>query len=286
VWETATGKKLQTFDNQAWIQSMAMSADGKLTLTGAGDRTLTLWETATGKKLRTFPLASGCVALSGDGSLYLTGALILRDTAEGKPLTTFQATPAGTKPLTTLVPKVLSVALAGDGKVALSGSDDGTATVWDATEGKKLQTFHAHPTPVTSVALSRDGRHALTGAENGIAIRWDTPGGIKLQGHTHTITSVALSDDGKHVWTTSADGTTRGWDLTTGKERCRLYTFDAGKDWLVVTPDGRFDGSEDAWRFVAHRVSGTLKLVEDEATRKRFHRPGLLAEIGKVPPKQ
>ncbi len=55
----------------------------------------------------------------------------------------------------------------------------------------------------------------------------------------------------------------------------------AGKDWLVVTPDGFFDGSPGAWRFVAYRVPGTLKLLDDDATRRRFHRPGLLAQVWK-----
>ena len=92
----------------------------------------------------------------------------------------------------------------------------------------------------------------------------------------------ALSRDGKHVWTTALnDCTTRLWDPATGKERCRLYSLDAGKDWLVVTPDGCFDGSEGAWKFVTYRVPGTLKLLDDDATRKQFHRPGLLAKIWK-----
>jgi hypothetical protein len=50
-------------------------------------------------------------------------------------------------------------------------------------------------------------------------------------------------------------------------------------DWLVVTPDGFFDGSKDVWRFVAYRELGTLELFDDNATLKRFHRPGLLAEV-------
>ena len=93
---------------------------------------------------------------------------------------------------------------------------------------------------------------------------------------------MALSGDGKHLWSASGDGSTRLWDPVTGKERCRLYSFDAGTDWLVVTPDGLFDGSKDAWRFVAYREPGTLKLLDDDTTRKRFHRPGLLADVWKV----
>jgi hypothetical protein len=83
------------------------------------------------------------------------------------------------------------------------------------------------------------------------------------------------------VWTASTDGCARLWDPVTGKERCRLLNLDAGKNWLVVTPEGFFDGSEDAWKCVTYRVSGTVKLIDDDATRRRFHRKGLLAEICK-----
>ncbi len=92
---------------------------------------------------------------------------------------------------------------------------------------------------------------------------------------------MAISGDGKQLWTASGDGTTRLWDLATGNERCRLYSFDAGKDWLVVTPKGLFDGSPDVWRLVAYRMPGTLTLIEDDATRRRFHRPGLLTQVWK-----
>jgi hypothetical protein len=68
------------------------------------------------------------------------------------------------------------------------------------------------------------------------------------------------------------------WDPATGKERCQFYSFDAGADWLIVTPEGTFDGSPGAWRFVTYRVPGTLTL-SDEATRKQFHRPGLLTKV-------
>jgi WD40 repeat protein len=114
------------------------------------------------------------------------------------------------------------------------------------------------------------------------ATLWEADGGKKLQtfqGHTHLVMSVALSGDGKHLWTTSRDGSTRLWNTATGKELCTLLSMDGGKDWLVVTPEGFFDGSPGAWRFVAYRVSGSLKVVDDDATRKQLHRPGLLSRV-------
>jgi hypothetical protein len=44
----------------------------------------------------------------------------------------------------------------------------------------------------------------------------------------------------------------------------------------MVTPDGFFDCSKDARRYVAHRRAGTLQVVDDEVTLQRFYRPGLL----------
>src|SRR5262245_20721115 len=57
-----------------------------------------------------------------------------------------------------------SVALSGDGKLALTGSLDTTAILWDAANGKKLGTFPGHTHAVMSVALSSDGKRALTGS--------------------------------------------------------------------------------------------------------------------------
>jgi hypothetical protein len=48
---------------------------------------------------------------------------------------------------------------------------------------------------------------------------------------------------------------------------------------LVVTPDGYHDGSEDGRRLLAYNLPGTLKAVDDDATRQRFYRPGLVGRI-------
>jgi hypothetical protein len=49
--------------------------------------------------------------------------------------------------------------------------------------------------------------------------------------------------------------------------------------WLVTTADGRFDGPPEAWKEVSYRVLATGALRDDDATRRTFHPPGLLAKI-------
>jgi WD40 repeat protein len=174
------------------------------------------------------------------------------------------------------------VALSAGGKRVVTGSWDGTAILWESATGKKLQTFQGSIPGFVSVALSIEGDQVITGHGNGTAILWETATGKKIHtfwGYGEGITSVALSADGRHAWTASNDGTTRLWDTATGKELCALLSLDDGEDWLVVTPEGFFDGSNGAWKLMAFRETGTLNVVDDDATRKKFYRPGLLGTL-------
>lgn len=69
------------------------------------------------------------------------------------------------------------------------------------------------------------------------------------------------------------------WDARTGQELCSLVSLDAGKDWLVVTPDGLWDGSAGARRFLAYRVAGALDFVPLERAAERYHSPGLFGKL-------
>lgn len=264
----------------SWVTSVALSGDGRRVLTGSSDQTAILWDAVSGTKLRTFQGHTAgvtSVALSGDGRRALTGShdgsAIVWGAVGGGQLQTLRGHRT----------TVDSVALSGDGRLALTGSSDRTAILWDATAGAKLHTFRGHTSFVGSVALSGDGRLALTGSWDKTAVLWDTVSGAKLQtlqGHTDSIASVALSGDSRRILT-AGDGTARLWDAVAGKELCQLISLDAGKDWLVVTPEGYFDGSPNAARFVSYRIAGTLEFVPLERYRKQFDRPGLLALVMK-----
>jgi WD40 repeat protein len=93
------------------------------------------------------------------------------------------------------------------------------------------------------------------------------------------VKSAVFNPDATRILTGSADGTTRIWDAKSGKELAALYAFDRGKDWLVVAPDGRFDGSDGARQFLRYRKAGSLEFVPLEDCRAQFEHPGLLAEV-------
>ncbi|MBF0320468.1 MAG: caspase family protein [Nitrospirae bacterium] len=121
--------------HSGYVNSVAISPDGKYALSGSMDNTLKLWEIATGKKIRTFTGHSdrvNSVAISPDGKYALSGSwdktLKLWDISTGKEIRTF----------TGHSNRVDSVAISPDGKYALSGSWDSTIRLWDIATGKEL----------------------------------------------------------------------------------------------------------------------------------------------------
>jgi uncharacterized protein (TIGR03067 family) len=278
LWDAATGKKLQTFEGHThhFVTAVALSSDGKHVVTACpSDPVAIVWEAATGKKLQTLKGHTGgvtSVSLSSDGKQVVTGSYdhmaIVWDLVTGQKLQSFRGH----------TNEVGSVVLSTDGKLVVTGSDDCTAIVWDAGTGKAIQTLKGEMGAVTSVALSSDGKWIVTGAGEG-AIIWDTATGKKLRTFkTRGISRVALSSNGDQLWTACYAGTVL-WNPRSGKELCSLLSLNEGEDWLVVTPAGLFDGSKGAWKYVTYRAAGTRDLINDNATREKFYRPSLLAQL-------
>src|SRR5207302_1129606 len=102
-----------------------------------------------------------------------------------------------------------------------------------------------------------------------------------ITAHGEGINDVVITPDGKRLFTASSDGTTRIWESSNGEELVRLVSLNEGKDWLVITPDGHFDGSPNAFKLAKFRTDGRLKLEPIEKHANELHRPGLLAAIWK-----
>jgi WD40 repeat protein len=108
-----------------------------------------------------------------------------------------------------------------DGRRLATVSYDGTARVWDATNGTELLALNGNHGPLHSTAWSPDGHKLVTACHDATARVWDATNGAELlilRGHTEHIRGVAWSPDGRQVATASNDGTARIWDSEDGNE--------------------------------------------------------------------
>ncbi len=136
-----------------------------------------------------------------------------------------------------------------------------------------------HSGNVNSVAFSPDGKYALSGSLDKTLKLWDVNTGKEIrtfQGHSDIVFSVAFSPDGKYALSGSGDGTLKLWEIETGKELASLISMDEN-DWVVVTPDGYFDGSPNGMKNL-HWVKG-LEIYPLDAFYEDFYVDGLLKKI-------
>jgi WD40 repeat protein len=165
----------------------------------------------------------------------------------------------------------------------------GRITLWDAATGQEIATLRGHGKGVNQVAFSRDAKLlASAGSDNTIRI-WDVASQRELRtmaGHTAAIESMDFSPDGRLLASASEDGGTFLWDVNTGEQLLTLVSLDDGGEWMVVTPQGLFDGTPPSWNQILWRYNGdTFNVAPIEWFFNEFYYPGLLSDVfsGKRP---
>ena len=286
IWEVSSGMALRIFAGHLdSVMSVAFSPDGKTLASGSNDGTIRLWDLVSGKELRTLEEHSDVidfvisVAFSPDGETLASGTsdqtIKLWDVA------------TGTK-LRTLTHEVTSVAFSADGKELVSTGIDQKIKLWDVATGTELRTLKGHSDQVTSVAFSPDRNTLASGSWDNTIRLWKVSSGIELRslkGHSTGVTSVAFSPNNKYLVSGSVDRNIKVWEVSSGKELASLIALDE-HDWMVVTPDGLFDGSPTAWNRIIWRFNNDIfSYAPVEAFFSDFYYPGLLADVfaGKNP---
>lgn len=282
LWDAAGGKLLSTIQAPAdsfW--SLAFSPDGKILAGGAQDGLVYLWKAASGELLLKLAGHRGAVrsiTFSRDGSLLATGSedssARLWETATGKLIQTCQASSP-----------VLTVALSPDNRTLALGCDDSKAALWNLDLGKQTALLSGHSGWVFSSAFSPDGRTLATGSLDSTVRIWEVPSGrpgAVIKGHTDGVMSVAFSPDGRVVASAGMDSTLKFWNPSTGQSLATALQFSPGEDWLVVSPEGFFDGSPAGMQKILWRLGESIHdTAEPEQYFNEFYQPGLLAEVVK-----
>jgi WD40 repeat protein len=200
--DVADGQLVRSFEgNEKYIQSLAVSPDGKLALTASGAGTfwnLQLWEVASGKSIHLLQTgAFGSVTFSPNGKLMMAVGRLFHPPTDLEPTTEpviWVWNVAKRELLATLNGEAIwgkPVAFSPDGKLAVAGQRLWPApmcclALWEATTGKPVHTLPEDG--VCAVSFTPDGKGLLVG---------------NLPKQRLALWSVAT---GKEVWTAHVDG--------------------------------------------------------------------------------
>jgi uncharacterized caspase-like protein len=176
-----------------------------------------------------------------------------------------------------------ALAFGPDGKVLASAGWENDIRLWDAETGAVSRSLSVPEGGVSSLAFDKTGRWLAAGTQGGVIHLFNLIAAQKsksFSAHTGAVNAIVLGPENLWLASASEDGTVAFWDVETGKEIGRLLSFESSSDWLVVSPDGRFDGSASAWSQILWRFEGkTFDVAPVEAFFSEFYDPGLLAEI-------
>jgi len=233
--------------------SLSFSANGKLMAHGSLSRYVGLWDAAEWRKLREirtdFPRILN-VALSPDGRWLFT-ANWSEDWMELRDLTS-RMEDFDRRGFTGDRGAIQDAKFSPDGKwLALAELE--SVAVWNVEDGTLLRRFGHSNSYLNRVAFLSCPEPATNGV---------------------------CSTAPDYLFAAAEDGATYLWDFPSGTLLARLYSFADRPDWLVITPDGLFDGTPWAWRNMLWRFRGELLDVAPvEMFFNEYYRPGLLSEL-------
>lgn len=236
IWELRTGVERAVLSGTGRAAVLAVSADGRLALTGDSARGAQLWNLADGALVRTLPshrTEVSAVAFSPDGATLCTaegsGRVNAYRTADGAPLWSELRHSR----------RITGLLFTRDGKQLLTASLDNTVGRFQAADGVELRPLiWKHPSGVTSLAAVGPNQAATT-CEDGRVRLWTIAAGDEpqmLQLPEAKYASTCSSPDGRYL--AAVDPQTR---------RLRLYDVRLQKEISSAGMDAAANRTGAPW---------------------------------------
>lgn len=154
VWDLASGKEIKSMLHDGWVTKTMFSGKSKL-LTGSLNNKFQIWNISTGQLVKEVLLDLlfneewlHSISISQSEKYLITGwepsVRIYDLSQDGKCVKSLKGHNKGS---------VLAVAISDDGKLAVSGSYDDTARVWDVETGECIKVYR-HAGKVTSLDIN------------------------------------------------------------------------------------------------------------------------------------
>jgi WD40 repeat protein len=228
------------------VESVAVSPDGSLVATAAGEGGVRIYDAKTGALLRTIgEVGDRSVSFSADsrslaaGGFHMDKLVGIYDVQTGKRVRTLSGHTEWEADACTFSP---------DGTLVASTGTDKQILVWDVATGAIRHRLAGQPYRVTTLAFSPDGVTLACGGNKSVGL-WDMRAGRlrqTLTGHRDWVCTVAFSPDGATIASGSCDWSFhRGHDWPRpewrGPEQCewRLWDAASGKLKRAVSDSGR-----------------------------------------------
>ena len=308
LWNTRTGRRTRMLGTQVdYSEALAFSPDSLRLAVSATDGRCDVWDLTSGRRVGGFETEQyqepELIVFSPDGKMVLTAQksvfmpigpyhdLTFRDAQTFQKLRKVDIVDRFWDIVFTPDSRYV-IAATYDGYPELSDADDNSSLVFISLRtGESVRTLKGPVGALQSVSLSADGSIAAATYHGGVAVVWDIASGQTLRtikAHdTWFVDDCAISPDGRMLMTGGSDGMAKMWDIATGSEVLRLVNVGRGDwlnvdergGWLVATPEGLFDGSEQGRKAVTYRVGNGLNVVPADRFYQDFYYPGLLATV-------